>query len=301
MKRSGAFTLIELLVVIAIIAILAAILFPVFAQAKAAAKDTAALSNVKQMATAHLMYCADYDDVFILAATNNTGEGWNTWQGTIQPYMKNWQLVHHPKLPPPSGPQAYWHRIQHWGVPLRALSQMGSNATRGYYLTPASIYWGYPTGTSVKMDGIFGAGIDRPAVTWYATQSSSSLSQTAIENISNVLMCSEAGNWDMWWGIFDSINPLRFCGGWRPENPWMVGGYLWSYGGPHARKNPRTNSTTAGDGTGFSNGCAQPNGLSIYAAADGSAKARDWRGGLTRGKQSSDGTWFMEAFWPQGS
>jgi len=60
MKR--AFTLIELLVVIAIIAILAAILFPVFAQAKLAAKRTADLSNVKQIATAVHIYCTDFDD-----------------------------------------------------------------------------------------------------------------------------------------------------------------------------------------------------------------------------------------------
>ena len=57
-----AFTLIELLVVIAIIAILAAILFPVFAQAKMAAKKTAALSNIKQIALATTMYANDYDD-----------------------------------------------------------------------------------------------------------------------------------------------------------------------------------------------------------------------------------------------
>src|SRR4051794_16440535 len=62
MKR--AFTLIELLVVIAIIAILAAILFPVFAQAKAAAKKTACLSNVKQMATAAQLYLGDNDDSY---------------------------------------------------------------------------------------------------------------------------------------------------------------------------------------------------------------------------------------------
>jgi prepilin-type N-terminal cleavage/methylation domain-containing protein len=66
--RKSAFTLIELLVVIAIIAILAAILFPVFAQAKAAAKKTAALSNLKQNATAVLMYNSDNDGVFAMSA-----------------------------------------------------------------------------------------------------------------------------------------------------------------------------------------------------------------------------------------
>ncbi|HEY3783117.1 MAG TPA: prepilin-type N-terminal cleavage/methylation domain-containing protein [Fimbriimonadaceae bacterium] len=61
-NKSGAFTLIELLVVIAIIAILAAILFPVFAQAKAAAKATACLSNQKQIILAEIMYANDFDD-----------------------------------------------------------------------------------------------------------------------------------------------------------------------------------------------------------------------------------------------
>lgn len=69
MKRR-AFTLIELLVVIAIIAILAAILFPVFAQAKSAAKKTSCLSNVKQMATAAQLYLGDFDDNYPLNAVS---------------------------------------------------------------------------------------------------------------------------------------------------------------------------------------------------------------------------------------
>src|SRR5579862_7331256 len=60
-KNNRAFTLIELLVVIAIIAILAAILFPVFAQAKLAAKKTVALSNIKELGLANLIYMNDYD------------------------------------------------------------------------------------------------------------------------------------------------------------------------------------------------------------------------------------------------
>jgi len=64
MRQRNAFTLIELLVVIAIIAILAAILFPVFAQAKAAAKKTACLSNSKEIGTASMIYAVDADDLF---------------------------------------------------------------------------------------------------------------------------------------------------------------------------------------------------------------------------------------------
>jgi len=66
--KKNAFTLIELLVVIAIIAILAAILFPVFAQAKLAAKRAASLANVKQITLADLIYQNDYDDNFVLSA-----------------------------------------------------------------------------------------------------------------------------------------------------------------------------------------------------------------------------------------
>jgi len=93
--RSRAFTLIELLVVIAIIAILAAILFPVFAQAKMAAKKTVDLSNNKQQATAIIMYGADADDMFPRSVAHPAGRnlgGWNvpfTWREAIMPYVKN--------------------------------------------------------------------------------------------------------------------------------------------------------------------------------------------------------------------
>src|SRR2546426_8886254 len=80
--RSQGFTLIELLVVIAIIAILAAILFPVFAQAREQARKTTCASNMKQIATGAMLYMQDYDELFPGSSTSTkfeskTGPKWN--------------------------------------------------------------------------------------------------------------------------------------------------------------------------------------------------------------------------------
>jgi len=87
------FTLIELLVVIAIIAILAAILFPVFAQAREKARQTQCLSNSKNIGTAILMYAQDYDEAVVpwLTTREYTNEPARerTWCYKLQPYVKN--------------------------------------------------------------------------------------------------------------------------------------------------------------------------------------------------------------------
>jgi len=89
-----AFTLIELLVVIAIIAILAAILFPVFAQAKLAAKKISSLSNVKQLDLGILMYSNDHDDVLPMGC----GASWwypydGGWSWDVEPYLKSLPIM----------------------------------------------------------------------------------------------------------------------------------------------------------------------------------------------------------------
>lgn len=100
LMKKKAFTLIELLVVIAIIAILAAILFPVFTKAKAAAKKTQDLSNMKQLGVAVQMYLADNDDIYPMAYYYvngaNSSNGYVHWSGMIYPYVKNWDLFRSP-------------------------------------------------------------------------------------------------------------------------------------------------------------------------------------------------------------
>ncbi|HEY3397871.1 MAG TPA: DUF1559 domain-containing protein [Armatimonadota bacterium] len=92
-RRSG-FTLIELLVVIAIIAILAAILFPVFARAREKAMQSNCLSNVKQLTLGVIMYNSD-NDQYMPPAWRDWGGSptcWPSWRGAIYPYVKNLQL-----------------------------------------------------------------------------------------------------------------------------------------------------------------------------------------------------------------
>jgi len=114
MKAGGktlGFTLIELLVVIAIIAILAAILFPVFAQAREKARAISCISNLKQIGTAAFMYAQDYDEVHLPMWTQGgkdpvageyagNGVGWrNWWPALLQPYVKNLGVFECPSNP----------------------------------------------------------------------------------------------------------------------------------------------------------------------------------------------------------
>jgi len=151
--KKRAFTLIELLVVIAIIAILAAILFPVFAQAKLAAKRASSLSNVKQLTLAEIIYQNDYDDQFVLSTTNVCNSGCPSsnpyfcvsnlstpapnWPITIAPYLKSLGIM----VDPGTGdPQNIWSapgvpgtlaQANNNTLPPNALAFQNSNADYG--------------------------------------------------------------------------------------------------------------------------------------------------------------------------
>ena len=157
-----AFTLIELLVVIAIIAILAAILFPVFAQAKAAAKASADLSNVKQINLGMIQYTADTDDTYPRAWNNDVcrtyrvglGSDRYHWQDSIYPYIKSDAIFKSPSANIPDKRDLY--------VPRERIPQDGFDGAPGnrewtdrfgsYAITAA--YWGGGQGAANGGDDI---------------------------------------------------------------------------------------------------------------------------------------------------
>lgn len=212
-----AFTLIELLVVIAIIAILAAILFPVFAQAKEAAKKTGTLSNAKQMGTALNIYTTDYDDNFPIATV--------FWQGRFPQETLAW--------PYPAGHMPSWTG----GDPMTL------DGENNYYINAMQPYM---KNTSIsRADGLSGFALSGDAAATktaapgqLALSFNSMLQQysiTAVDNPSLVpLMSSVTGNYNM---VGRGLTqPLARCttdqpaacrfGSFRTFTSW-----LWGWGG----------------------------------------------------------------------
>ncbi|MBC8101673.1 MAG: DUF1559 domain-containing protein [Cytophagales bacterium] len=149
------FTLIELLVVIAIIAILAAILFPVFAQARAKARQTACLSNMKQMGTAAMMYTQDYDEALIPSWIGESGwgdghPGDQRWMDLAWVYTKNEQIFNCPEN---GREDATYRRSYPPGTPQHAATKFDSASFPGSYAINHT-YWDGTDGVTTPAYGI---------------------------------------------------------------------------------------------------------------------------------------------------
>lgn len=232
-KRRG-FTLIELLVVIAIIAILAAILFPVFAQAKRAAKGAVAISDAKQLALAELMYTNDYDDAFPLilrvdrSYTDSPAGGTYYWDYLVQPYIKNWGIFSDPTGPnvavgsqdnTDSGESAF-ALYGEWGMPPERLAS-GITTTAAEWTMGQQALGKTMTGNNLwYYDGIAGVGMN--ACSWWSTwyykggcgaappykgsttdgmnpQGVSSLTTTQVSSPADQVMLAQSGTEDFMW------------------------------------------------------------------------------------------------------
>ncbi|MDX1934732.1 MAG: DUF1559 domain-containing protein [Capsulimonadales bacterium] len=161
-----AFTLIELLVVIAIIAILAAILFPVFAQAREKARTISCLSNAKQMGTAMMMYAQDYDETLFLYRnripnpfTGQAGVGTSSapltfWNQTLQPYIKSFDLFRCP-----SNTYGAWVNTEPTSTSAQFAGYGGQNSysVNRYCFQPDSGAVGNSTGLGLKMAAVSAA------------------------------------------------------------------------------------------------------------------------------------------------
>jgi prepilin-type N-terminal cleavage/methylation domain-containing protein len=199
--RPRGFTLIELLVVIAIIAILAAILFPVFAQARESARKASCISNTKQLGLGTMMYAQDYDEMYpcnswdgapMGTTDNDIGQDkprFTLWMWRIMPYLKNKQILVCPSDP-----------------------ARGKSPWRGYSTVPDDC-WGVPTPISYGHNQhIFGyGGTDRPgpcgeypAPDWAVFYQPTSMA--AITSPASTYMLADNGRdyMESWW-----INYLR--------------------------------------------------------------------------------------------
>jgi prepilin-type N-terminal cleavage/methylation domain-containing protein len=192
------FTLIELLVVIAIIAILAAILFPVFARAKEQTHKTLCTSNMKQIAMAQLLYTNDYDDMFALLFTRvdasfphpfNVSGSVRTasWHNLIQPYAKSWE-INVCKAYPPFTRTDPTYRDPFLGFAMAPRSDLYNQS-----------YWidrYYTRGRAAMWQGIAGAFNDNG---WSRVQTGMpSLRSTEIFSHTRATLVLEATSPDMW-------------------------------------------------------------------------------------------------------
>jgi prepilin-type N-terminal cleavage/methylation domain-containing protein/prepilin-type processing-associated H-X9-DG protein len=206
-KYATGFTLIELLVVIAIIAILAAILFPVFAQAREKARTISCLSNIKQIALGRMMYVQDYDETFPENRFYAPDGSYVTWRTTITPYLKNEQIW--------KCPSASFARNCYDWPGITGCEADGTMTIQDYTATPERYHCPMNYADNGNM---FGGAVALAAVTYPATN---------IEVFETRDFWPDLGTWTIPW----NYNPGP--GGSLPF--WHTGGGNWGFGDGHAK------------------------------------------------------------------
>jgi prepilin-type N-terminal cleavage/methylation domain-containing protein/prepilin-type processing-associated H-X9-DG protein len=178
-RRSAGFTLIELLVVIAIIAILAAILFPVFAQAREKARQATCLSNMKQWSLGTRMYLQDYDETVVPCYLySNLGLQW--WPDLLDPYVKNDKVWHCPNYS-----EAYTNGREKFTPgegPNKKVLKMSCGCNNWHY---------WPNGQSKEPVLLGAMGVNRVGL---AINSS----EAQIQRPADLIMAVDATYWEIW-------------------------------------------------------------------------------------------------------
>lgn len=296
-KYTRAFTLIELLVVIAIIAILAAILFPVFAQAKVAAKKAAMISNAKQIGLAQLMYGSDYDDLFSPVAGFNADWDLPSFAVLSFPYMKNVGILMDPFTPAKPDDNPFVLNSQ-WAMPPRRAASdwcpqdptddsacaMGVYNPEGRAQLTGGEHW--------IRDGI--GGVYKEPGTWiwasYGYKDSyPSLSQTAVARIADTIMVTQANTFDMMW--HQDWNPDEAYRYWG-DPPFNL------FGDANMSCAPAGRIGTAGLKAGvyptsIYEPTTFPEGINVSCYTDGHAKASQWRALHTKSVNGPGGTKYL--------
>jgi len=313
-KRRG-FTLIELLVVIAIIAILAAILFPVFAQAKRAAKGSVAISDAKQMALGQLMYASDADDYFSPTVEYDSNWAVYPWTYLQQPYMKSWGV-----LLDPTGPKAVDISGGNTGgdLALYGLWGMGperitTSATVDQFTFGQQAQGAKMTGGQLwYYDGIGGVAVSDKVIwsAWgYNKGSYPSLTTTSIANPADQVMVAQSGTWDFMWGMNPGLGDYGNSND-TPDNfdLYFSGCGSNAYGcaaticGPLARQRDSDGAKAGFFPWPSGNYAAQPlpSGLTAWAGTDGHVKATAWTQLMGTTIPIAGGKRAIKAFWPTG-